>query len=313
MSTVTNNDGNTARPGSTPAQQIAPLPQQLTVPTGVQQQQNQDKTDYLVKLSQEQRRQANLQQATNIIGGVGTALNGIASLMPERDSLSGQYGNLSQSTESMVDSLGSQLPGIYGAIYSAANGLSDIAAGAFGDALTTSGNSKSDAIMDAIPVLGLLNAGLGNAVGNNKIDNLSYDQETWSTMGGSYAGAQSTVKDAAENTGGRYGILSKLTGEFKKDQDLNRSGQLIQETVSTIGEEAKAAQEVASYTLQEAILNERKRLQGTNATLSVRKGMKLPTKGDIQKTKNLFKEINEGIPEFIPDYSILYNNDMTSI
>lgn len=308
MSTVTNNDGNTARPGSTPAQQVSPLPQQLTIPIGVQQQLNQDKTDYLVKLGQEQKRQANLQQATNIIGGVGTALNGVASLMPERDSLSGQYGNLSQSTESVVDSLGSQLPGIYGAIYSAANGLSDIAAGAFGDALTTSGNSKSDAIMDAIPVLGLLNAGLGNAVGS-QIDNLNYDQETWSAVGGSYAGAQSQVKDAADNTGGRYGILSRLTGEFKKDQDQNRSAQLTQETVSKIGDEARAAQEVASSTLQEAILNERKRLQGTNLALSVRKGMKLPTKDDIQKTKQLFQEPKSRIPVSAPDYSIIYQAD----
>jgi hypothetical protein len=57
------------------------------------------------------------------------------------------------------------MPGMVGAIYNAANGLSDIAAGAFGDTLTTSGNSKSDAIMDAIPLLGLANAGLGKAAG----------------------------------------------------------------------------------------------------------------------------------------------------
>jgi hypothetical protein len=81
------------------------------------------------------------------------------------------------------------MPGMVGAIYNAANGLSDIAAGVFGDTLTTSGNSKSDAIMDAIPVLGLLNAGLGNLGRDNTVETLEYDKEAWNTVGGSYAGS----------------------------------------------------------------------------------------------------------------------------
>lgn len=321
MSTVINNDGNTAKPGSIAAQTVAPLPNQINtdvtvpqtikIPTGVQTQLDQQKQATLQNIVEQSQKQQRIQKATNVMNGVGTALNAVASFMPERDSLSGQYGNLSQSTESMVDSLGGQLPGIWGAAYSMLNGASDIAAGMFGDTLTTSGNSKSDAIMDAIPGLGLLNAGLGNAIGNNKIDNLNYDQETWGTVGGSYAGSQSAVKDAADNTGGRYGILSKLTGEFKKDQDQNRAAQITQDMVSKIGDEAKAAQEVASSTLQEAILNERKRLQGTNLSLRVQKGMKLPTKQDIQKTKQLFKEPEFRRPSSSPNYSILFKQEDT--
>ena len=247
-------------------------------------------------------------KATNIMNASGAALGAIADFMPERDSLSGQYGNLSKTTESMVDMVG-QMPGMVGAIYNAANGLSDIAAGAFGDALTTSGNSKSDAIMDAIPVLGLLNAGLGNAIGN-KIDDLDYDAEAWGTVGGSYAGSQTAVKNAAENTGGRYGILAKLTGEFKKDEEQNRQARLQQELVSKIGDEAKAAQEVASSTLQEAIINEKNRLSGNKLSLRVQKGMKLPSKNDINKIKNLLNKDDDDdfVLNFKPDYTLVFQD-----
>ena len=246
------------------------------------------------------------EKATNIMNASGAALGAVADFMPERDSLSGQYGNLSQSTESMVDMVG-QMPGMVGAIYNVANGLSDIAAGAFGDTLTTSGNSKSDAIMDAIPLLGLANAGLGKAAGL-QMENLDYDEEAWGTVGGSYAGSQSMVKDAADNTGGRYGILSKFTGEFAKDQAQNEKARRTQEIVSKIGDEAKVAQEVASSTLQEAILNERNRLAGNKLSLRVQKGMKLPTKEEIQITKKLLNEHKVIIPKCSPDYSILFKS-----
>ena len=242
-------------------------------------------------------------KATNIMNASGAALGAIADFMPERDSISGEYGNLSQSTESMVDMVG-QMPGMVGAIYNAANGLSDIAAGVFGDTLTTSGNSKSDAIMDAIPVLGLLNAGLGNLGRDNTVENLEYDKEAWNTVGGSYAGSQSAVKDAAENTGGRYGLIAKWTGEMDKDRDQNRAAAITQQLVSQIGDEAKAAQEVASSTLQEAILNEKNRLAGNKLSLRVQKGMKLPTKEDIQRTKNAFN-YKIVIPQEVPDYTLV--------
>lgn len=243
---------------------------------------------------------------TSIMSASGAALGAVADFMPERDSLSGQYGNLSKSTEQMVDMIG-QMPGMVGAIYNVANGVSDIAAGAFGDALTTSGNSKSDAIMDAIPVLGLINAGLGNAVGNNKIENLEYDTEAWNAVGGSYAGSQAAVKDAAKNTGGRYGLLAKATGEFKKDEEQNRRARLQQELVSKIGDEAKAAQEVASSTIQEATINEKNRLAGNKLSLRVQKGMKIPNKEDIQRTKKMFIG-GIVIPTEAPDYTLVFKD-----
>lgn len=242
----------------------------------------------------------NKDKATNIMGAAGAGLSAIAGFMPERESLSGQYGSLSQSTESMVDMVG-QMPGMVGAIYNAANGLSDIAAGAFGDTLTTSGSTKADAILDAIPGLGLLNAGLGS-----NMEKMSYDQEAWNTVGGSYAGSQAMVKDAAENTGGRYGIISKWTGAMQKDAEQNRQARLVQDTVSKIGDEAKAAQEIVSSTIQEATLNEKKRLAGNNLSLRVQKGMKIPNKDDIQRVKNVINSDYLMLKDFKPDYTCLY-------
>ena len=326
MSTVTNNNGTSAKPGSSDAQAqwLSFFKSNATTMASLAGQfvQNGGNTQVASGManafgqagnfmnSAQQWNSAdwgemdNSQKATNIMGAAGAGLSAIAGFMPERDSLSGQYGSLSQSAESMSDMLG-QMPGMAGAIYNVANGLSDIAAGAFGDTLTTSGNTKSDAIMDAIPLLGLANAGIGKAAGLS-LDNLSYDQEAWNTVGGSYAGAQSQVKDAADNTGGRYGILSKLTGEFKKDAEQNRQARLTQEVVSKIGDEAKAAQEVVSSTIQEATLNERKRLAGNNLSLRVKKGMKIPSKEDIQKTKNIVNSDYLILKGFKPDYTCLY-------
>lgn len=234
----------------------------------------------------------------NIAGIAGNVLGAFAD---DRESLSGEYGQLSKKAEKVTDTVLSSIPG-FGQAYTAINGVSDFLAGKY-DNLSTSGNSKSDAIMDAIPLLGLANAAAGK-----EMNELDFDKKAWETVGNSYAGSQKSVKDAADNTGGRYGWLSTITGEYQKDLYQNMEADRQQTLVSRISDEATENSQIASSTIQEATMNQQKKLQGQGFTFRVQKGMKLPTKEDIQKTKKLFEEPKIGIPPFTPDYSCLFKD-----
>lgn len=221
-------------------------------------------------------------------GMVGNLVGGFAE---DRNSLSGQYGDLSAGAENVIDGVISAIPGI-GQWYALANGLSDFAAGKW-DNLSTSGNTKSDAIMDAIPILGLVNAGFGT-----DMDKLKYDKKAWNRIVGSYAGSQANVKDASENTGGIYG-LSRLTGEYRNDMDQNNNARLQQNAASYIGDMANAAHERVDSTLTEATINQKNKLRGQGYVFQVKKGIKLPTAEDIQKVKNLAEKQYEYNPIYV--------------
>ena len=242
---------------------------------------------------------AGLGSSMNIAGIAGNVLGAFAD---DRKSLSGEYGQLSKNAEMVADTVLSSIPG-FGQAYAAINGVSDFLAGKY-DNLSTAGSTKSDAIMDAIPLLGLANAAAGK-----EMDKLDYDTEAWNTVGSSYAGSQKSVKDAADNTGGRYGWLSTVTGEYQKDLAQNMEADRQQTMVSKISDEATENSQIASSTLQEATMNQQKKLQGQGFTFRVQKGMKLPTKQDIQKTKQLFKEPEFRRPSSSPNYSILFKQE----
>lgn len=241
---------------------------------------------------------AGLGSSMNIAGIAGNVLGAFAD---DRASLSGEYGQLSKNSEMVADTVLSSIPG-FGQAYAAINGVSDFLAGKY-DNLSTAGSTKSDAIMDAIPLLGLANAAAGKEM--NKLD---YDIEAWNTVGSSYAGSQKSVKDASDNTGGRYGWLSTITGEYQKDLEQQREAERQQTLVSRISDEATENSQIASSTLQEAMLNQQKKLQGQGYTFRVQKGIKLPSKEEIQRTKKLLNEPKVIIPSCSPDYSILFKN-----
>lgn len=244
---------------------------------------------------------AGLGSSMNIAGIAGNVLGAFAD---DRASLSGEYGQLSRNAEMVADTVLSSIPG-FGQAYAAINGVSDFLAGKY-DNLSTAGSTKSDAIMDAIPLLGLANAAAGK-----EMDKLDYDTEAWNTVGSSYAGSQKSVKDASDNTGGRYGWLSTVTGEYQKDLAQQMEADRQQTMVSKISDEATENSQIASSTLQEATMNQQKKLQGQGFTFRVQKGMKLPTKQDIQKTKQLFKEPEFRRPSSSPNYSILFKQEDT--
>ena len=57
------------------------------------------------------------------------------------------------------------------------------------------------------------------------MDKLDVDQKTWDTVGSSYSGSMKDVNEAAENTGGRYGWLSTVTGEYEDDYEQMREAE----------------------------------------------------------------------------------------
>lgn len=251
-------------------------------------------------------------------GGVGwgAAMNAAASLIDpmvkEGTTESGEYGDLTKKIDGFYDKgadvlLNSGNP--LGMVIGGAMKLNAVAGDAIsnqsinGRALGTSGNTKSDAILGSAffeSNLGALNAYFGE-----DMNELEYDKKAWDTVGSSYAGSQKSVKDASDNTGGRYGWLSTITGEYQKDLEQNKEADRQQTMVSKISDEATENSQIASSTLQEATMNQQKKLQGQSFTFRVQKGMKLPTKEDIQKTKKLLEE-----PKIIhQDYTMVYQVD----
>ena len=243
---------------------------------------------------------AGLGSSMNIAGIAGNVLGAFAE---DRASLSGEYGQLSKNAERVADTVLSSIPG-FGQAYAAINGVSDFLAGKY-DNLSTAGSTKSDAIMDAIPLLGLLNAAAGE-----EMNEIKYDKKTWDTVGSSYAGSQKSVNDAADNTGGRYGWLSTITGEYQKDLAQNIEGARQQTMASKISDEATEASERAASTIQEANIKQQNKLAGNNFTFRVQKGIKLPSKNDINKIKNLLNKDDDDdfVLNFKPDYTLVFQD-----
>ena len=255
----------------------------------------------------------NLQTAGNVMSYAGQASDVLGNFVEARGT-SGEHGELTQNIDKGYDAIAD-------AALSSGNPYAMIVGGAMkvndfvGDAMSnitigdvslgTDGQTKSDAIMNSAffaSNIGAINAALGK-----DMEKMNYDEEAWGKVGSSYAGSQKAAKDASENTGGRYGWLSTITGEYQKDLEQQREAERQQTIVSKISDEATEATERASSTIQEATLNQQKKLQGQSFTFRVKKGIKLPTKEDIQKTKKMFTG-GIVIPTEAPDYTLSFED-----
>lgn len=244
-------------------------------------------------------------------GFVGGAMDAVGQFIPESEAMSeGEHADLAKTAgqvSNTVENALIQYGGPWGAVAGLAikgnrylgQGLANM-----NENLGTSGNSKTDAVMSQLGLIGNVDAMFGKTM-----DELNYDKQTWSQIGSSYSGTMSDVKDASKNTGGRYGWLATKTGGYQNDLNQQNIARQRQLTASLIADEAAASQERANSTLTEAQMNQIKKLQGYNYMTRVAKqGIKLPSKQDILKTREFLNKPRYTITWEEPELVIQYED-----
>jgi hypothetical protein len=252
-------------------------------------------------------------KGANLAGGigglVGSAADMVGGFIEPGTTESGQYGNVTKSIDAGYDAIAdaAMQMGPWGMVVGGAMKVNAMMGDVVskqsinGRALGTDGQTLSDAILGS--AFFESNIGAINAYFGEDMEKLEMDEKTWNTVGSSYSGALKDVDDAATNTGGRYGWLSTVTGEYGKDYAQMMDAKIKQEKASLIADEATESNEIAASTANEAMLNRRKRMSGQNQRLVVKNGMKIPTADDISRVKDILKKptfepVWEDVPVF---------------
>ena len=254
-------------------------------------------------------------KGANLAGGigglVGTAADMVGGFVEPGTTESGEHGNITKGIDAGYDAIAdaAMQMGPWGMVVGGAMKANALMGDVIskqsinGRALGTSGQTKSDAILGS--AFFESNIGAINAYFGEDMDKLELDQKTWDTVGSSYAGALKDASDASENTGGRYGWLSTVTGEYSDDYSQMIDAKIQQEKASLIADEATESREISESTANEALLNRRRRMSGQNQQLIVKNGMKLPSKEDIQRIKQITTPKNNWEPVW-NDYPELF-------
>lgn len=148
----------------------------------------------------------------NIIGKGLDLVGGITSHIGGADNtFNGPHGNIREGIEqgwNGVSDLAMKLPGPYGKAaglaMKAAGVVNNIQGAVFG---ATDGMTKLDAVMDS-PLGMLTGLGWANQAFGKRSDTITKDDEAFATVGASYGGTESTVGDALEKSGKKYGAFS---------------------------------------------------------------------------------------------------------
>ena len=248
---------------------------------------------------------------TKDFGGFGKAANlgmGIASGILDRSTshqrTSGKYGSLASMTDMGGGLLGQF--GKYGNSYSAIaqlamSGVNKLTGG-------TDGMTVADSLLGSSSLAGGLAAinpfaggayialsGINSATGKTTIDNEGKDfmsQEELASIGGSYGKSMSDHEDALQYGGKKYGGFSVLAGSFGKANNKIKDDNRRVKTMLDIYDRAELGKIRGSMSDINQIDWRLLSQGGYNqyGTYIGRKGMKLPTKEDIEKIRNVLKQ-----------------------
>ncbi len=148
------------------------------------------------------------------LGGIGSTIGAISdiagSFMPQKTEYEGEKGDVTQTMDSVYD-------GIADAAMS--SGPAGMLAGGImkGGALLSKGMNAlgggTDAMTSTDAILGssflsLTPLGLINGFGGKKADTITKDDEAFAQVGSSYTGSESSVNDALQKSGKKYGLFS---------------------------------------------------------------------------------------------------------
>lgn len=177
------------------------------------------------------------------MGGIGATIGAasdlVGSFMPQKTEYDGAKGDITQTMDSVYDGIsdaamslgpvgmlaGDIMKG--GALLG--KGLNALGGG-------TDGMTSTDAILGS-SFLSLTPLGLVNGFGGKKADTITKDNEAFAQVGSSYTGSESSVNDALQKSGKKYGLLS--SGARKRANEEIAEAKRQQSIISDISQDVQ--------------------------------------------------------------------------
>lgn len=170
---------------------------------------------------------------------VGAASDLVGSFMPQKTEYNGAKGDITQTMDSVYDGIsdaamslgpvGMLVGGIMKGGSLLGKGVNALGGGT--DAMTT-----TDAILGS-SFLSLTPLGLVNGFGGKKADTITKDNEAFAQVGSSYTGSESTVNEALQKSGKKYGLLS--SGARKRANRQIAEAKRQQAVIANISDQAQ--------------------------------------------------------------------------
>ena len=236
---------------------------------------------------------------TNFAGStMGIASDILSSFMPNKQEYNGKYGNITQTMDNMYDTasdIAMQINPLFGGIMKAGGFLSK-GVNALGGG--TDGMTKADSILGS-SFLSLTPLGLINGFGGKKADTITKDNEAFAQVGSSYTGSDSTVNDALQRSGKKYGLFSR--GAMAQANNLIAEARRQQNIISDISSDVQNQDNLRNS--MTSIYNNARGLdlQGGYDQSAIRYGKKGMI---LEKTENILKDsyIELVSPDVIPEF-----------
>lgn len=153
---------------------------------------------------------ASKMKAGGIGATIGAASDLIGAFMPQKTEYEGDKGDITQTMDSVYDGI-SDAAMAFGPVGMLVGGImkggSLLGKGVNALGGGTDGMTSTDAILGS-SFLSLTPLGLVNGFGGKKADTITKDNEAFAQVGSSYTGSESTVNDALQKSGKKYGLLS---------------------------------------------------------------------------------------------------------
>lgn len=147
---------------------------------------------------------------TQSLAAIGAASDLVGSFLPQKSEYEGDKGYITQTADSLYNGIADKVSalGPVGQLASTimkggallGKGMNALGGG-------TSGMTTTDALLGS-SFLNLTPLGLVNGFGGKHTDTITRDDEAFAQVGGSYTGSESTVNDALQKSGKKYGLLS---------------------------------------------------------------------------------------------------------
>lgn len=177
------------------------------------------------------------------MGGIGATIGAasdlVGSFMPQKTEYNGAKGDITQTMDSIYDGISDAAMSL-GPVGMLAGGI--MKGGAlFGKGINalgggTDGMTNTDAILGS-SFLSLTPLGLVNGFGGKKADTITKDNEAFAQVGSSYTGSESTVNEALQKSGKKYGLLS--SGARKRANRQIAEAKRQQAVIANISDEAQ--------------------------------------------------------------------------
>lgn len=177
------------------------------------------------------------------MGGIGATIGAasdlVGSFMPQKTEYDGAKGDITQTMDSVYDGIsdaamslgpvGMLAGGIMKGRALLSKGLNALGGG-------TDGMTSTDAILGS-SFLSLTPLGLVNGFGGKKADTITKDNEAFAQVGSSYTGSESSVNDALQKSGKKYGLLS--SGARKRANEEIAEAKRQQSIISDISQDVQ--------------------------------------------------------------------------